>query len=92
VDGWLPHILGGRIMNGIHNRIISNLKERVHGINVWATISGIEDKADALIALQELMDDGRVVQRQLTLRHERGTVPLYQLAPKYRATMFSLKS
>lgn len=63
-----------------HARIVSNLEGRIHDVNVWTAIHGL-DMTEGLAALRELMAGGRVVRREQRNPYGRGTLEYFRLAP-----------
>ena len=64
-----------------HKRIIDNLANRVDGVNFHCATSGIENQDQAVKALQELIDGGRVECRHI--HFQGGNAPLYRLVPRF---------
>lgn len=44
----------------LHKQILDNLEGRVHGVNFFVVLHGIEDHAAGLEALHELIRGGRI--------------------------------
>lgn len=72
-------------MNGLQVRILRNLKERVHPVNVNVALHGVHT-SDGYNALEQLIANGLVVKSELRPTHA-PPLPMYQLSWEGRETI-----